>query len=214
MNIQIIKQIFKPALLLAAFAFLGVLLLDLINQQTQQRITDNEREALMQQLMQVVDKGSHDNELLTDSIVLPGKLFHSSQPVTVYRARKNGNPSAAIFVTTTDRGYQGSIRIVVGIRMNKTVSGVRIVQHNETPGLGDKIELQKSPWILSFNNTSLQHPDLSHWRVKKDAGYFDQFTGATITPRAVVGAVRDVLVWCSQGDNLTPIFNQPAGKPL
>ncbi len=215
MNNSVLKQVLKPALLLAAFALVGVLLLDTVNRYTLQRIEANERNALMRQLMQVVDKNSHDNDLLHDSAVLPGKLFHSSSDVTIYRARKQGRPSAAIFVTTTDKGYKGSIQIVIGIRMDRSISGVRVVRHNETPGLGDKMELQKSPWVLDFDNTSLQQPALSQWAVKRDGGYFDQFTGATITPRAIVGAVRDVLLWSNEDNHLLSVFSLPTtvGNP-
>lgn len=209
-----IRRVFKPALLLAMFALLGVLLLDMTNEYTRERIVENERNALMRQLMEVIDPASHDNDLINDRIELPGEWFHSRQPVTVYRARLQGKPGAALFVTSTDKGYQGTIRMVVGVRTDKSISGVRVVQHNETPGLGDKIELQKSPWVLRFNNTSLQQPELSKWYVKKDGGYFDQFTGATITPRAVVGAVRDVLIWSSEDNNLQSVFTYPKNTKI
>jgi len=208
MNKDILKTILKPALTLAVFGLAGVLILSTVNQQTLERIADNERKALMQLLMEVVDASSHDNDLLNDIITLPAETINSSEAVTVYRARKQGKPSAAIFVTHTLKGYNGSIKIIIGIRVDNTVSGVRVVQHKETPGLGDKMETRKSPWIFAFNNTSLQNPQLPQWGVKKDNGYFDQFTGATITPRAIVGAVRDVLIWTNEKDNLASVFQQ------
>ncbi|MEE9304282.1 MAG: electron transport complex subunit RsxG [Thiotrichaceae bacterium] len=208
MNKELFKNILKPTLMLGAFAFAGVLLLSIVNQQTLQRIVDNERAAMMKLLMEVIDIDSHDNDLVNDSIELAAEGFQSSKPVTVYRARKQGQPSAAIFVTNTLKGYKGSIKIIIGVRMDNTLSGVRVVQHNETPGLGDKMETRKSSWILAFDNTSLQRPELSKWGVKKDNGYFDQFTGATITPRAIVRAVRDVLLWTNKKDNLASVFTQ------
>ncbi len=208
MNKELLKNISKPAIILALFGFVGVLLLSIVNQQTLARIADNERAAMMKLLMEVVDEGSHDNDLLNDKITLPANDFNSSEAVTVYRARKQGQPSAAIFVTNTLKGYNGSIQIVVGVRIDNTLSGVRVVKHKETPGLGDRMETRKSSWILGFNNTSLHQPELSQWAVKKDNGYFDQFTGATITPRAIVGAVRDVLIWTNDKDNLASVFTQ------
>ncbi len=208
MSKELLKNILKPTAKLAAFALAGVLLLSIVNQQTLERIDDNERAAMMKLLMEVVDKDSHDNDLVNDKIELSAEGFHSSEPVTVYRARKQGKPSAAIFVTNTLKGYKGSIKIVIGVRMDNTLSGVRVVRHNETPGLGDKMETRKSSWILAFDNTSLQQPELSKWGVKKDNGYFDQFTGATITPRAIVRAVRDVLIWTNDKANLASVFTQ------
>ena len=210
MNKELLKNVMKPALMLSVFGFVGVLVLSIVNQQTLDRIESNEQEAMMKTLMEVVDKKSHDNDLLNDKIELPKEGFNSSEPVTVYRARKQGQPSAAIFVTNTLKGYKGSIKIVVGVRTDKSLSGVRVLQHNETPGLGDKMETRKSPWIRGFDNTSLGQPSLSQWKVKKDNGYFDQFTGATITPRAIVGAVRDVLIWANKEDNLSTAFSLPS----
>ncbi len=207
------KKVIKSSWLLGAFALAGVILLYNVNTQTLDKIAENERAALMARLMEVIDEGSHDNDLLTDKIILPAEGFHSSEQVTVYRAKKQGMPTAAIFVTTTSKGYAGTIQMVVGVRVDNTLSGVRVVTHRETPGLGDKMETRKSPWILSFDNTSLQQPELSKWGVKKDAGYFDQFTGATITPRAIVGAVRNVLIWTNEGKNLSSVFSQVQVKP-
>lgn len=211
-NKEQLKKVIKSGWLLGAFALAGVILLYNVNTQTLDKIAENERAALMARLMEVIDEGSHDNDLLTDKVILPAEGFKSSKQVTVYRAKKQGRPTAAIFVTTTSKGYAGTIQMVVGVRMDKTLSGVRVVNHRETPGLGDKMETRKSPWILSFDNTSLQQPELSKWGVKKDGGYFDQFTGATITPRAIVGAVRNVLIWSNEGNNLSSVFTQEQMK--
>lgn len=210
MNKSIFIKVAKSGWLLAVFALAGVILLNVVKTQTKDKIAENERAALMARLLDVVDKNSHDNDLLNDVIKLPAESLHSSQPVTIYRARKQGLPTAAIVVMTTSKGYAGTIQMVVGVRMDKTLSGVRIVKHKETPGLGDKMEIRKGNWVLDFDNTSLQQPDSSKWAVKKDGGYFDQFTGATITPRAIVGAVRNVLVWANEGNNLSSVFSQEA----
>ncbi len=202
-----LSHILKSTYLLGGFAFLGVLLLAFTHQATQTKISDNERIALLQSLVAVMDKGSYDNDPITDQITLDASAFHSHAAVTVYRARQQKQPVAAVFVTTSPRGYAGSIKLVVGVRKDRTLSGVRVVSHHETPGLGDKMELSKSNWVLGFNNTSLQSPTKTRWGVKKDGGEFDQFTGATITPRAIVQAVRDVLLWCAEDDNFDALFH-------
>ena len=204
----LLQSMLKPAFLLGCFAFFGVLLLAIVNQKTQNQIVENERIALLSSLTEVVDRALYDNDLIADQIELPAELFKSNAPVTVYRARNENTPIAAIFVTTTPRGYKGSIKLVVGVRKDLTLGGVRVVSHSETPGLGDKIEIDKGDWVLSFNNTSLNAPNLSHWGVKKDGGDFDQFTGATITPRAIVQAVRDVLIWCGEEDHFETLFDK------
>lgn len=205
-----INNVVLSGLLLAAFSAVGVSLLAVTYQQTRGQIAENYRLALMEQLMEVVGDSPHDNDLLNDKLSIKGEVFNSSEPVTIYRARLQGKPVAAVFVTTTPKGYAGSIQIIVALSMNRTISGVRVVRHNETPGLGDKIELAKSDWVLSFTNTSLQQPKQSLWAVKKDGGAFDQFTGATITPRAVVNAVRDVLLWAQHDKQLESVFMLPS----
>ena len=109
---------------------------------------------------------------------------------TLHYAKKDGKIHTVILPVVAPDGYTTAIQVLVGIKIDGSVAGVRIVDHKETPGLGDKVELKKSDWILSFNNRSLVNPDIDHWKVKKDGGEFDQFTGATITPRAVVDAVK------------------------
>lgn len=212
MNKELLKQIFTPAILLGLFALVGVVVLSSVNSLTKQTIAQNEQESLLNQLTQVVDEGSYNNDLLSDYTILDGTALGSNLPVTVYRARKDGKPVTAIFVTSTPHGYSGTIKLVVGVRTDQSISGVRVAQHNETPGLGDKVELRKSNWVFSFNHTSLNSPPLSAWKVKKDGGAFDQFTGATITPRAIVNAVREVLLWSSDAQQFERIFLAPSAQ--
>ena len=113
----------------------------------------------------------------------------------IYRARNNGEVSAVILPVVAPDGYTTNIDMIVGIRKDGTLAGVRVVAHRETPGLGDKIEKRKSDWIHTFDGLSLQSPTADQWSVKKDGGAFDQFTGATITPRAVVRSVKDALMF-------------------
>ena len=190
-----LQDLSKPALLLAAFALTGTSLLAGIYALTAPRITANEHLALLQQINTLVAPERYDNDPIADSVSLPAAALGSSKPVVVYRARKQNQPVAALFITTTPNGYSGDIRMVVGVNADQTLAGVRILAHKETPGLGDKIETGRGSWIFSFTNKSLTKPSEEKWAVKKDGGEFDQFTGATITPRAVVGAVKRVLQW-------------------
>ncbi|CAA6819231.1 MAG: Electron transport complex protein RnfG [uncultured Thiotrichaceae bacterium] len=210
MNKELLKQIITPSLLLGIFALVGVVVLSSVHSLTSHTIAQNEQTSLLKQLAEVVDEGSYNNDLLNDYTMLDGAALGSNYPVTVYRARQNGKPVTAIFVTSTPQGYSGTIKLVVGVRIDKSISGVRVAQHNETPGLGDKMELRKSDWVLSFNQTSLNNPQLSGWKVKKDGGEFDQFTGATITPRAIVHAVKEVLLWSTHAQQFDSIFQAPS----
>ena len=115
------------------------------------------------------------------------------KPVTVYRARKSGKPFAAVFSTVAPDGYSGEIRLLVAVKADGSLAGVRVLEHKETPGLGDLIDESKSRWILGFDGLSLGNPPEKQWKVKRDGGSFDQFTGATVTPRAVVEAVKNIL---------------------
>ena len=114
---------------------------------------------------------------------------------TAYIARKDGNPVAIAITSTAPDGYNGNIELIIAINMDNSVSGVRVLKHQETPGLGDKVELRKSDWISSFNGKKMLSDNDSRWAVAKDGGMFDQFTGATITPRAVVKAVKKTVIY-------------------
>ena len=134
----------------------------------------------------------------------------SKEPVTVYRARKQGKPVALALTTFAPDGYNGTIKILVGINYNGSLAGIRIVSHHETPGLGDAIETDRSNWVYQFNNKSLVNPTPKKWGVKRDGGVFDQFTGATITPRAVVKAVYRSLLYYQA--NRKMLFSKPTAK--
>lgn len=182
------------AALLAAFAAAGTLLVATTEQGTRARIADNEREFLLRTLDVLVDPARYDNDLLADTrtVVAPGALG-TEEPVTVYRARADGEPVALVLTAVAPDGYSGPIRLLVAVNHDGTLAGVRVLGHRETPGLGDGIEAERSDWILAFNGRSLGDPPAEGWGVRRDGGEFDQLTGATITPRAVVAAVRRVL---------------------
>lgn len=151
------------------------------NSLTGPAIADAEARDLQASLAQVLPAGSYDNELLKDTAVVDG--------VTLYKARKAGAVTGVVFQQAR-RGYAGDIVVLMGVAADGTLLGARVIKHQETPGLGDKIEIAKSKWIRDFEGKSLANLPADKWAVKKDGGVFDQFAGATITPRAVVKAVK------------------------
>jgi len=181
----------KSALSLGLVAILGTSLLAGVNQLTAERIAAQERRVVLDQLRQILASGRYDNALQDDWFRFTDEAyFPQGQQVIAYRARENGHPVAVILRFDAVDGYNGRIGLLVGIETDGRVAGVRVTSHKETPGLGDAIEIEKSRWILAFDGTSLRSPPPDRWSVRRDGGVFDQFTGATITPRAVVKAVR------------------------
>jgi electron transport complex protein RnfG len=179
---------YQAALLggMAMFASAALVLGDL---RTRDDIALRQSEDLKRSLEQVIPAGLHDNEPVADSLELPGPSGRSRR---IYVARRDGLATAAAF-ETAGQGYSGDIRLIMGVSSTGEVLGVRVLAHAETPGLGDKIEIEKDDWIKSFDGRSLDNTVTPEWAVKKDGGRFDQFTGATITPRAVVQAVHEGL---------------------
>ncbi|PID49126.1 MAG: electron transport complex subunit RsxG [Proteobacteria bacterium] len=206
----LLREIAKPAVLLTAFALVGTLILAGIHAATTERIANNERQALLNELNALVSPEHYDNDPLHDQISLPAAGLNSAAPITVYRARQQGQPVAALFVTTTPEGYSGNIKLLIAVNADQTLAGVRALNHKETPGLGDRIEVEKSDWILQFQAKSLDNPAPEQWAVRKDGGAFDQFTGATITPRAVVSMIKRVLLWSDA--HWAALFQMPASE--
>lgn len=184
----------RAGLLLACMAVIGVGLLAAVNEMTQGRIAEQERQQVIRQLSAVLPRERFDNDLLSDVLTIsaPAMLGHE-RPLRVFRARKLGKPVALIMEVLAPNGYNGDITLLLGVNLDGTVSGARVLQHRETPGLGDPIEKRRSDWIDSFQGRALGDPPAARWTVKKDGGDFDQFTGATITPRAVVTAIARAL---------------------
>lgn len=190
------KQVITTAMLLMVFAMLGAALVGVTYDNTVEIIKYNEQQTLLRQLNHILPAASYDNNLLTDTIEL--KADHrlgSSEASTAYRARKEGKDIAIVFSAIAPSGYSGSIHLLIGVYNDGRLAGVRVVKHRETPGLGDGIEAKRSDWILGFNDKSLSNPSSKQWKVKRDGGEFDQFTGATISPRAVVKAVHSALLY-------------------
>jgi electron transport complex protein RnfG len=200
-------KIWRSAVSLGLVAILGTGLLAGVNQLTRERIAEQERRAILEQLGQVIPPQKYDNALHEDYYSFTSKAwFPTGQTITAYRARSQAEPVAVIFKLAATDGYNGDIHLLVGIYVDGSLGGVRVTSHKETPGLGDGIETVKSDWILGFDSRSLNDPVLSAWAVKRDGGQFDQFTGATITPRAVVKAVRQSLEFFAA--NQTDLFQQ------
>jgi electron transport complex protein RnfG len=192
----LMRNMLISALLLGVFAVLGTAIVSYTYDVTAETIADNEREYLLQNLHVIISPDEHNNEIYADTIqVTDPELLGSKSPVTVYRARRDGKPVAAVLTPVAPDGYGGDIHLLVGIYADGTLAGVRVLKHMETPGLGDRIEADRSDWILGFAGKSLADPGPAGWAVKKDGGVFDQFTGATITPRAVVKAVHKTLLY-------------------
>ncbi len=188
------NKLIQTTTILTLFAILGASLVTFGYSVTRERIVLNEKMVLLRNLNALVPAEKYDNDLFNDTkIVHDALLLGYKGSVMVYRARKLGQPVASIFDTLAPDGYNGKIQLLVGIDYNGVILGVRIVSHKETPGLGDLIDIPRSNWILGFNGRSLTNPTSDKWKVKRDGGIFDQFTGATITPRAVVKAVHQTL---------------------
>jgi len=189
-------SIMPGGIILAALAAICTFLVALTHSVTAPRIAANEQAFLERSLAPVLEGISYEGALSESTIViapphdLPGKA-----PVTIYRVYAGGVPVAALFVVTARDGFSGPIRLLVGVGAAGQVTGVRVLEHRETPGLGDLIESAKSDWILQFNNRSLVDPQAPAWAIRRDGGEFDQLTGASITPRAVIRAIKETLIY-------------------
>lgn len=188
------RQILITGMILLLFAALGTAMVAATWQGTHERIVANERATLLRKLSRLIPPDQYDNALLDDVIELTAPQ-PSSEPLRAYRARRNGEPVALVMTALAPDGYSGAIQLLVGIHYDGSLAGVRVVAHRETPGLGDAIEEDRSDWILQFDGRSLENPGAAGWAVRKDGGVFDQLTGATITPRAVVKAVHASLLY-------------------
>jgi len=190
------KIISKNGLILAGFALAVTSVVAITQHLTKDQIAIEEQKQLLKTLDQVIDPSSYNNQLFLACVPTQSQQFlGSKKSQRAFLAFKDQKPVAAAIETIAPTGYNGNIYLVVGITIDGTVTGVRTLAHQETPGLGDKIELPKSDWVTSFNGLKINdHKDPS-WQVKKDGGQFDQFTGATITPRAVVAAVKNSQIY-------------------
>ncbi|MFI9651695.1 RnfABCDGE type electron transport complex subunit G [Guyparkeria halopsychrophila] len=229
-----LRRVVITAVVLAVFFGLGVGFVAYTQQKTADQIELNRQAVLLGQIMAVLQGQVHDNNPAEDAFLLPDpEALELGEPViqstaedalptklTVeqreramragqlgFRAREHGEVVAVAIPVVTPRGYSGDIRLLVGVTVDGEITGVRVLEQRETPGLGDKIKADKTDWIQGFSGRRLGDPPADDWAVKKDGGTFDQFTGATVSPRAVVGAVKDVLEYVDRHHHL--LFDGP-----
>jgi electron transport complex protein RnfG len=197
---ELFASIRRNAIGLAIFAVVTAGAIAVTQVMTADRIAYNIKAAEARALNQILPASSYDNDLLNDTMDVDSRFNQQllgplADNALIYRARNNGIVSAVILPAVAPDGYTTNIDLIVGINRDGSLAGVRVVAHRETPGLGDKIDTRKSDWVLSFAKKSLSNPMSEQWAVKKDGGDFDQFTGATITPRAIVRAVKRALMF-------------------
>lgn len=211
MSESILKHASKTAITLVAFAFTFTLLMTVVDQVTKQPIAESEAAVRTALFKEVISPERYNNEVLSDTISIgPSVLLGNKKPTVASIARMNDVPVAVILESVAHDGYSGDIKLLIAISEDGVISGVRVIKHTETPGLGDYIDVAKSKWIKLFNDESLQKTNDANWSVKKDGGAFDYMAGATITPRAVIKAVHQALQYFEE--NKTVLLKKTATK--
>ncbi len=190
------RPIWKSGVTLAIIAAACTSLVALTWQLTAERIETNKQEWLERSLTPAL-AGLFFDSPVTESILTipPPHDLPGSGAALVYRVYAEDAPVAALFIITARDGYAGPIRLMVGIAMDGTVTGVRVLEHRETPGLGDQVDITRSDWVLQFDGRSLLDPEPTRWAIKGDGGEFDQLTGASVTPRAIIKAIKTTLTY-------------------
>lgn len=205
-----LSSIAKNGLVLAGFALVTTGLIAVTYDGTKQKIAQQRAAKKLATLNEVIPPTLYNNVLYMDCTIINDPAL-GREAKSVYRARMDGENAALAIEFTAPDGYSGDIDLIAGVNATGEVLGVRALQHSETPGLGDKIEMSVSNWMLSFNGKSYSEENAKSWQVKKDGGQFDQFTGATITPRAVVGSVTKALAYINT--NQQALFDQASNCP-
>lgn len=190
------RTVIKTGATLAVIAAICTALVAATYQLTRERIVANEKAMLEQALQPALSGVFYEGGVSESRLVMqPPHDLPGNDAALIYRVYAQDQPVAALFAVTARDGFAGLIRILVGVEFDGTVTGVRILQHRETPGLGDKIESARSDWIFQFDGRSMGNPEVTGWAIRNDGGEFDQLTGASVTPRAVIGAIRDTLLY-------------------
>lgn len=196
---MILSAMGRNGAILAAFAIVATALLMFTQYLTADRIAAQQRNDLMRTLSELIPSDSYNNDLYADCTeIIEPTVLGNKLPQPIYRARLNGQPAALAVRTTAPDGYSGDIHLLVAISHTGKVLGARVLDHRETPGLGDKVDPRRSDWIYSFSNERVRDANDPRWQVRRDGGAFDQFTGATITPRAVINAIQRTVVWVNE----------------
>lgn len=203
------SSIVKSGLTLAAIAAVCTSLVATTYHLTADRIAANDKALLEQSLQPALSDLFYDSGVSESRLALaPPHDLPGSDEALIYRVYANDEPVAALFVVTARDGFSGPIRILLGVDLDGVVTGIRILKHRETPGLGDKIVATRSDWVHQFPGRSIGDPVVTNWAIRRDGGSFDQLTGASVTPRAVVKAMRDTLIYFEA--NREQIFSAPA----
>lgn len=213
MNPTILKHSTQTGAILALFAIVGTAFLVATHFATKDIIAESERQAKLELIRQIVPQTIFDNDIIKDAAALPAAPeIGNREPTTIYRATKDGKPVAAVLEASAPDGYSGKIKFIIAIKASGEISGVRVIDHHETPGLGDYIEIAKDKWITIFDGHSLSNTEDMAWKVQKDGGKFEHKAGATVTPRAMIKAVHRTLEYFRE--NQGNIFALPANSPL
>jgi electron transport complex protein RnfG len=193
------QTIIKTGATLAVIAAICTTLVAATYQITRERIVANDKALLEQALQPALADVFYEGGVSESRLVmLPPHDLPGSDAALIYRVYAQDKPVAALLAVTARDGFSGVIRILVGVEFDGAITGVRILQHRETPGLGDKIESTRSDWIFQFDGRSMGNPEVTGWAIRNDGGEFDQLTGASVTPRAVIGAIRDTLLYFAE----------------
>jgi electron transport complex protein RnfG len=203
------QSVAKSGATLAAIAAICTALVAVTYHLTAERIAANELALLEQSLQPALSGQFYDGGVSESKLVLPQPHgLPGSDAAIIYRVFKEDAPVAALFVVSARDGFSGAIRLLIGINIDGAITGVRVLEHRETPGLGDKIEAARTDWILQFDGHSLGNPNAEGWAIRTDGGQFDQLTGASVTPRAVIKAIRNTLLYFET--HRDEIFSMPA----
>lgn len=205
---RIARSTLQTAANLIFFAIIGTAVLASTYFLTHEKIVESEKAEKLKLITQIVPTTLYDNDIMQDTLsIASDPLLNNEGTTLAYRARLKGEPSAVVIEAIAPDGYSGKIALILAVKANGELAGVRVVAHKETPGLGDYIELPKNPWIKNFDNKSREVYKDADWKVKKDGGQFDYMAGATITPRAVVKAVNKALQYFAT--NRDQLFAKP-----
>ncbi|MCG7902133.1 MAG: electron transport complex subunit RsxG [Candidatus Thiodiazotropha weberae] len=192
-------KLVAAGLVLGLFTALGISMVALVHVKTAMQIADNQLQETYRAFDRVLGGEAYDNRPLDHPTQLAAvDWLNGGEPITIYTAKRDGQPVATLLSIDAQKGYNGSITLMLGILANGTLSGVEVVSHRETPGLGDKIESRRSDWLEQFEGRSLNSPAEDQWGVKRDGGLFDQITGATVTSRSVVMSLKQALSYLQQ----------------
>ena len=206
-------NVIKGGVTLAVIAAICTALVALTFALTRDRIVANEKAWLERNLQPALAGLFFDSGITEAKLIIPAPHdLPGTDDAIIYRVYAEDAPVAALFVVSARDGYSGPIRLLVGIDVEGTVTAIQVLEHRETPGLGDRVEAGKSDWVKQFAGRSLINPTPDGWEIKRDGGEFDQLTGASVTPRAIVNAVRETLLYFAANEASVFAADDPAAQ--